>query len=599
MKKNLFIALTFMLGSCNILDKQPLDTISDNTLWNDEALVTAYLYDLYANTPVFVNDASAVGWDPYSTDIVGMFYVNELSDECYYGWNFYNRPHIIKYKGGDLKVDGGLMEYWELPYKTIRKANDLIERMSMSTLSDDFRKQMIAEARFVRAFNYFAMVKRYGGVPLITQVQNMTDSEEVLYPKRNSEKEIYDFIIKEMEEVAPDLPEEIPTSQKGKPDKYTALALQSRAALYAGSIAKYGKVQLDGLLGIPADKANEYFEISYKASKKIIDDGKYALYQGDADKSVNFRNIFLVEDNSECIFVKKYDGIPNGGVVWDYDFSQCPKPHSWGAGQKNSPYLEMVESFERIDGTSGKLNYEELESKLWTLDELWGGRDPRFYATIWTEGTPWQGSTVGFYKGIITENGETIVDGSYKGVPACGSQTLGNQNFYTSFGVLKYLDESSNNVSREMAYSKTDYIVFRLGEIYLNLSEAAYELGKTEEALNALNVIRERAGMPDKTTIDMETIRAERKVELAFEGHRYWDLKRWRIAEEKLTGGNTGIKYELDYATRKYKITVIKNVEESYGDGSRSPLFLSHHYYFPITLSRTGANPNLVETPGY
>ena len=150
-----------------------------------------------------------------------------------------------------------------------------------------------------------------------------------------------------------------------------------------------------------------------------------------------------------------------------------------------------------------------------------------------------------------------------------------------------------------MAYSKTDYIVFRLGEIYLNLSEAAYELGKTEEALNALNVIRERAGMPDKTTIDMETIRAERKVELAFEGHRYWDLKRWRIAEEKLTGGNTGIKYELDYATRKYKITIIKNVEESYGDGSRSPLFLSHHYYFPITLGRTGANPNLVENPGY
>lgn len=97
----------------------------------------------------------------------------------------------------------------------------------------------------------------------------------------------------------------------------------------------------------------------------------------------------------------------------------------------------------------------------------------------------------------------------------------------------------------------------------------------------------------------MEAIRAERKVELAFEGHRYWDLRRWRIAEEVLTGGRTGIRYYLDYATRKYKIGLIENVEISFGDGGTLPLFRSHYYYFPITTTRTGANPNLVENPGY
>lgn len=600
MKKNILsILMLALITSCTILDKKPLDIISDADVWNDKGLVNAYLNDLYVRTPVFVNDASAIGWSSYSTDLVGMFYVNELSDEAYYGWGFYNRPHIIKMKGGDLKIDGGILDYWDLPYKTIRSVNELLEKTANSSLPEDFVKSSSAEARFVRAFNYFAMVKRYGGVPLITKVQQMSDSREVLYPKRNSEQEVYDFIISEMDAIANDLPETLSAAQAGKPSKYTALALKSRAALYAGSVAKYGKVQYDGLLGIPADQANHYFDLSYKASKEIIASGHYALYRGNPDKVQNFKDIFMVEGNSECIFVKKYDGITNGGSVWDYDFAQCPKPHAWGAGNKDAPYLEMAESFERIDGTSGKLDRKELESKLWSIDELWGGRDPRFYATLWTEGTSWQGSTIGFYKGLYDEDGNLVVDGSYKGVSVNGSQTLGGGSFFTSFGVMKYLDESSDNVSREMAYSKTDYIVFRLGEIYLNLAEAAFELNKPDEALDAVNEIRDRAGMPDKKTIDMETIRAERKVELAFEGHRYWDLRRWRTAEQVLTGGNSGIRYYLDYATRKYKISVIPDIEANYGDGSRTPLFRSHYYYLPIQLGRTASNPELVENPGY
>lgn len=598
MKKNIIYTLLFVLffSSCDILEKEPLGYISDSVIWSDPVLMDNYLAELYAQTPVFTNDASSLG-DQFSSSLVGMFYVNELSDECNYNWAWLNGMDIVVTKGGNLTVNGGVLEYWELPYKTIRSANIFLDKIKTAKASDDYIKVRSAEARFIRAFNYFAMVKRYGGVPLIKKAQEINDPVETLYPKRNSEKEIFDFIISEAGEIANDLPETLEAKDLGRINKYSALALQSRAALYAGSIAQFGKIQLGGLLGISADQANLYYQKSYEASKGIINSGHYTLYNKDANKTENFKSIFLVKDNSEVILARKHNGVLNGGIIWCYDFAQCPKPQAWNAGNKDAPYLEMVESFEKADGTSGIIDRKEVATKLYSVQELWGGRDPRFHATFYTQGTPWKGETVSFYNGLIKEDGEIQHEGSYKEVLAQGNQVVDGK-FGTGFGVLKYLNPETNNMEG-VQNSKTDYLVFRYGEIFLNLAEAAFELGKTGEALEAINTIRDRSGMPNKASVNRETIRAERKVELAFEGHRYWDLRRWRIAEEVLTGGNTGIRYYLDYSTRKFKIALIDNVETSYGDGGKLPLFRSHSYYFPITTARTGANPNLIENPGY
>lgn len=113
-----------------------------------------------------------------------------------------------------------------------------------------------------------------------------------MYPKRNSEQEIYDFILSEVDEIVKDLPEQIESAELGRISKYAAYALQSRAALYVGSIARYGKVQLDGLLGIPENMADSYYQKSYEASKAIINSGMYTLYDKEADKTENFKNIF-------------------------------------------------------------------------------------------------------------------------------------------------------------------------------------------------------------------------------------------------------------------------------------------------------------------
>lgn len=603
MKKIAYIFLAGLLSftACqeDLLDKQPLDTVSDNTLWNDAALASAYLTQCYAEMAVFVNESPGynVGWngDWYNSEqLVGPFFINQIADEAMPAWGYGIKDAMLNYKAGGLKIDGGLLEWWETPYATIRKLNEFIEKVPNSPIDESTRKVRIAEARFLRAYDYFSMVKRYGGVPLITVAQKTDDPTETLYPARDTEQKVYDFVISEVDDIVADLPEV--ADDYGRATKYAALALKSRAALYAGSIAEFGIVQLDGLLGIPSSLASSYYQKSYDASKAIASSGIFSLYNADANKVTNFKNIFLVKGNSETILAKQHNSanaMSSGGNSWSYDFLQCPKPHSWNNGNMDGPYLEMAEEFELIDGESGKLDRTSLAGKLWSTDELWGNKDPRFFATIYTQNTPWKGSNVDFHNGIILPDGTIQKDGTYNGIAALGAQEQ-NKDFFTGFGVMKYLDETADN-SNWISNASTDYLVFRYGETLLNLAEAAFELGNDSEALDAINQIRTRAGIATISVVDRDKIRHERKVELAFEGHRYWDLRRWRTAVTELSVSRSGIRYTLDFATLKYKVEVIPNIDGAIA----TPKFYDYNYYFPITLSRTGNNKNLVENPGY
>jgi hypothetical protein len=595
--KNIRYILSMIIGclvisSCqnDILDKKPLDIITEDVVWKDQTLIDAYLTNLYRATSVLVQDCSGLinGWNAdalsgsgswerefaNSEFGTGPMWLNEISDEAKAGWGYEVNCDGVKVSG--LSVGGGFMEYWEAPYKVLRSLNDFIARVPDSPLADDFKKKRVAEARFLRAFNYFSMVKRYGGVPLITKVLDLNGTQEELYPARDSEQKIYDFIISEMDAVAADLDA---NSDVGRPNKYAALALECRAALYAGSIAQFGQVQLDGLLGIPAAQASTYYQKAYDCAMKIKQSGKYALYNKyPNDRVKNFRQLFMEKNNCEAIFVKQHDGtdgIQGTGNGWSWDFLECPKPQAWNAGNADAPYLEMAEEFEHIDGTSGKLDRDALPTKEWTMDELWKDKDPRFYATLWTNGSSFKGITIGFYP-----------SGSQMADPL-------STDYRTGFGVMKYLDENANNMEW-LSRSSTDYQVFRYGEVLLNLAEAAFELGKTDEALNAINEIRDRAGITRLTSITRDAIRHERKVELAFEGHRYWDVRRWRIATTALSAHFSGLIYHLDPTTGKFIVTVNNQVH-----GNSTPTFVEKEYYFPITLGRTGQNPNLKENPGY
>ena len=587
------------LSACDsLLDRAPLDVISDEQVYKDQALADRKLDLAYTKMTVMLNECPKIRnakedptWYTETDNWHGPFIVNELADEAVVHWI---KNHSTEAKAVGITNSGGILEWWENAYEINRVLNEFLEGMGASSFSAQYKDERIAEARFLRAFNYFFMVKRYGGVPLILNSQKMSDPSSELFAKRNTEKEVYDFILSEMDDIVGKLPVRAQT-ELGRPSRGAAMALKARAALYAGSIAKYGTVQLGGLLGIDAALANDYFQKAYDACKQIRDWHEYSLYNADADKVANFKNIFLKKNNSEVIMMIQHDAVqrtPSGGNGWIWDFFQCPHPHAWGAGNQNAPYLEMAEEFEHIDGTPGTVSKTALETGLWSMEDLGINKDPRFFASIWTQDTEWQGGKVDFHTGLLLPDGTTKMDGAYNGVAAVGDQTV-DKSFGTGFGVMKYLDESHNNKG-ERETSSTDYIIFRYGEVLLNFAEAAFELGKTTEALDAVNQIRSRAGIAQLTSITQDRIRHERKIELAFEGHRYWDLRRWRIAEQVIPVNRSGLRFILDYATRKYKLVVLTNY-----DGITAPVFQERNYYFPITARRISNNGNLQENPGY
>jgi hypothetical protein len=578
-----FIGLTACVNE--VLDKKPLDIISEDIVWDDPNLVDSYLAYQYANMNILRYDAPgniSVNWD----NRAGFMYITNISDET--GRPVWSAGNPASYKRGGLNISGGLLEWWDIAYTVIRQLNMLIEKLPESANDPDFIASRLAEARFLRAFNYFAMVKRYGGVPLITKVIPLDAPEEELYPKRHSEQEVYDFVISEMDAIEESLKS---LTEYGRASQGAALALKCRAALYAGSIAQFGTVQLDGLLGIPQAQAPDYYQKSYNAARKMINTGEYALYNDDDDKVTNFKNVFLKERNREMIFVKQFDETQNS---WFYGFMLCPKPHGYDVGMCGIPYLEMAEEFEYTDGRPGTLDRDAIQQGLWSMEELWGEKDPRFLASIWTNGTPWKGGRVDSHRGLIGGDG-VLYDSeqeAYDGTPAWGNQRVGT-DFGSGFGILKMLNEAS-----EVNFTERDGVdcpIFRYAEVLLNLAEASFELGKVDEALDALNQVRDRAGIAPKTAIDRDAIRHERKVELAFEGHRYWDVRRWRIAVDKLSQPGSSLRYILDYNTGKYQLRVYDN----YDGPTTPPRFYEHYYYLPITLSRTGQNPNLIENPGY
>lgn len=593
MKKLYILTVLCMLAfaSCTkgVLDKLPTDIMTEEQVWKDPALINAYLTEAYAQTTVWESESSISPSMNTGDKHFYIYLIHAISDEAKSnsGW----AGNAAGFKSGGIKISGGFLEWWEKPYSIIRNLNDFIARVPESPIDNNIKKLRVAEARFVRAYNYFSMCIRYGAVPLILKVLKKDDPEAELYPKRNAEQEVYDFIIKEMDELSVILPEKVADADYGRPSKYAALALKSRAALYAASIAKYGTVQLNGLLGIPAAKANEYYQKSIDASKTIMAApfDLYNKYPG--DKAQNYRQIFLDEKNVESIFVRPHNPTNRdaGGTGWQYDFFQCPKPNGWGSGSVNGVYLEMVEEYEYTDGRTGTLDRTAITTGLWTIEDLWKNKDPRFFASIYTQNTPWQSRILDFHNGILKPDG-TVTTESYQGVLGVG------QNGNTGFGLLKYLDENKSNMDASAAYSSgQDWILFRLAEIYLNYAEASFETGNSTEALIYVNKIRTRAGIAPLTTIDINKIRHERKIELAFEGHRYWDLRRWRIAKQELTKNHTGLRYILDFTTRKYKLAILPKLDGAAAD----PIFYDWNYYFPITLARTNANKNLVENPGY
>lgn len=583
----LFLILISFTSCKQVLDKAPLNIVTESDVFTDPNLMDAYQANVYSNMYLLYNIQS-------STSLYyGQNFLSELSDECHTAftwlWTYYY------FKNGAMKAQdsewyiaqGSALERWSY-YPTIRQMNVYIDNLSNSKLSPDITSIRIARMKFCRAFTYFVIARDIGAVPLITHAQSINAPVDSLATPRTSEEGIYNFCLNELTSIISSNILPSVAYDGGNPTLYAALALKSQIALYAANISKWGTVQLNGLLGVSPDKANGLYQETYDACNQIISGGPFTLYNATpSDPAKNFQDLFLTKTmvNPEVIYSKEYNS-PALGVTYSWDPYEFPyaSTGSW-PGEGSCPYLEMAEEFEWQHGTPGSpgLLDPSVTSKTFTsYNDLWGDKDPRFKATLYTHDQNFQGRQLQMNRNRINSSGTTY--------QSFGIDYPGNME--TGFGVLKHC----NYNTIKPTYSSADWIVFRLGYILLNYAEAAFELGNTNDALNAVNQIRVRAGIQPLTTIDRDKIRHERKVELAFEnGYRYYDLKAWRLSENLLSQQYSGLTYTVDDITGNFNVSVMNNV-----DGGNPPLFQAKNYYLPIGVDRLKANPQLApENPGW
>ncbi|SEK79920.1 RagB/SusD family nutrient uptake outer membrane protein [Parapedobacter koreensis] len=588
----LLIAVSVLQSACrdNLLDVDPVTMLTKDQIYASPEGVTAYFASLYRDMPI--EDYT------FCNGRFGEFPANGDS----YTANWTEEAFAYGTRNSQLNA-----ENWGKLYSAIRNVNTFLEEIATVTNVDEPTKaRYTAEARFVRAYYYFALVKFWGGVPILTGPA--LDPGPLRNQPRNLETEVWDFIKEDLDFAAANLPAESPY---GRANKYVALGLLSRAMLHAGSIGKFGTVQLNGVIGVDAAKATEYLQSSYAASRTIITDGYYHLFnQYPTDKIRNFQYLFYEckpgDQNPEAIFAKGFDfastqSTHSQDLMVLPDYIRSPD----GYANRLQPTLDFVEQFEYRDGTPGALDIGTPSNYVHhsTLGGPFENKDPRLAATVVIPGTEFRGEVITAQRGVIyggqEYNGNTVLQyfdtgsrsfqGGVTPIVGTGNSSSGSQTFW----LKKWTDPViERNLVRAWT-SRTSWIDIRYGEILLNYAEASFELGNDPaEALDAVNQIRTRAGMPLHTSIDRQKIRHERRVELSFENKTYWDYVRWRTLTTEFNVRQLyglDIYYDVDAGDYVFKKVPV------YGGKT----YQDRDYYFQIPGSERALNTALVDNPGY
>jgi hypothetical protein len=548
-----------MLFSCNsVLDLQPTDKIRAEDLFSDPAGVKLYMANLYYQLPIedfayFRAGFNQNGGDPNN----GGFSAAMLTDEAAHS------------EFGDFLGDGDF-HWWDQGYKLIRDVNLLIDAVPSLNILDEERRALIGESAFIKAFAYFGLAKRYGGVSLIKATQEYTGDVESLKVPRSTEKETWDYVM----ELCDQAIENLGDGTGRRATKWTAYALKSRAALHAASIAKFwnraplsGAAASQGLVGMPASAAAEYYNQCIEACEAIMASGKYGLFMPNPASpeaaAENYRLLFQDPNNAgnEAIMIKGYT-LPGNNLGHNYDIWYQPAQvaNGWPHPGRMNPTLDLVDAYERYDnpgasapvqtvvggnvndynGYNPNLNYIRFDSP----NDIFKGKDARLWGTAILPQTTWKGTTIIIQAGYVKPDGSAVIRtndnitingvtyytyGAASTTQYSGFDTYGGNNTRTGFSFKKFMNQLSP-ITPGWNQSTTDFMEFRYAEILLNYAEAVVESGAGDAtaAAKALNDIRKRAGHTVNIPLTVDNVQRERRVELAFENKRFWDLIRRR-----------------------------------------------------------------------
>lgn len=570
---------TTMLASCaDILDKKPLTEISDNDLWSDPALLKAFVNSRY-------NQVGVNGAESMQSSIV---------DETELTWLRGCETHnFARLSPTDLgRMNGAWWGWdnrsWSTKWTNISNCNIFFERVDNVAFTDEAEKtKLVGQVRFIRAFEYWDLIARWGAMPIITKSFSINDREEIVGQKRNTYKECIDFLVSELDQAAKELPANWSGDDYGRATSVAALALKSRILLYAASPLMNEDVKIPEV-GYTTPEPDRWQKAA-KAATEALDAAQnagYELYNLNGDPSKNYQLIFMdnTAANKETLFARMGTSSADGESISSCD--QYNNPNGYGGWGGNCPLQELVDAYEVVkDGVASKFDWNNPEEKA----NPYANRDPRFYATILYDGAKW-----------MTRNVETYFDVDGNGnITGGGKDTkFGNDSWNaspTGYNMKKFMDEGY--ALNSWNFCARNWIHLRMAELYLNKAEALYYTGDEEGAREALKPVRQRAGMPAVTATGtdlLEAIKNERRIEFAFEEHRYFDVRRWKEAP----------KY---FGTTVHAITIKKypdgkktyEVDKLRSDVGGDRKWDDKMYWLPIPKSEMDKNPNLVQNPGY
>lgn len=557
MKKYIYIAVLFLstLTSCesdsDFLEKEPPNIFTNEQLWKNKELIYQAVADLYSR----YSDYQHLGaWYDYGR------FSEAFSARATEWWRHKN-------------TDWGYDEWRSWDYGYIRHLNLFIQQCENVTVLDTPTKnRYLGEARLLRACYYFELTKRMGGVPLILEPLEYDFNGDPTYLRhaRAKESEMYDFVISECDDIIDN--KLLPNNGdiKSRATQGLALAVKSRAALYAGSIARYGSaktptVKLDqGEVGIDASMAEGYYKKALDAAQKLIESKKYDLYKKYPNNlEENFAQLFLDKNNNpEVIFIRDYLAPKVTHQFTVFAMPRSMQEDSQFSGGLN-PSLNLVQSFEMLDNTFSPIAHDTNGDPIIykNQEDAFAGRDARLKGSIIVPGSEFRGKKVDIQAGYLNISDQSIISGG--GLNAEGKLPDGttvklvgadgpfNAEFCTNTGfyIRKYNDTKPGTSSTVMG-SDVAWIRYRYAEVLLNAAEASFELNNGLAA-GYLNEVRRRAGFQTdlkEDEITFDRIVHERRVELAFEGHELWDMKRWRLAHEAWNGTRMS---EADFTTKE------------------------------------------------
>ena len=581
--------LAFMLiSSCNesFLDTKPLTQFAEQDVWKDAALAQGYVNDLYDRIPW--------NWDMTSVRVDESRERPDADD--------FNINNMI------MTSDNAGWGDWNGRYSSIRACNiflENIDKLPPSTSLIDgktLKDRMAGEVTFLRALNYHYLVSHFGGVPLIKKAYLLTDD---FTEARASYSDCVKFMSEECDKAAGLLPDKNTGATNGRATKGAALALKSRILLYAASdmhnnATAFSSFSDPKVLGYIDGTRVDRWTAAKNAAKAVINLGIYSLYKSNPasaeEATKNYQNLFVSSGNEEDIFVRFFSASANKGVGQFEIY-----PNGWYGNGRNGLINEMVDAYEMADGTPFSRSNPAQNA------EPYKNRDPRFYGTCIYEGAILRPRTadlagidpVGVMQAGSWEKWDNATNAIIKiyGLDTRNGVANSWNSNITGTGGRKYLNTSVGITSVWDSHWDLTWRYFRYGEILLNYAEACIELGEDLEARTYLNMIRKRAGMPDITESGAALkarYRNERRVEMAFEDQRFFDVRRWLIGPEAYHAVHgVTIVYQLNPDHTTATIPTITPVQIMTGSWDNKA------YFMPISRDEINKNNKLIQNPGY